>query len=93
LFAGDPAAAEEVRTLRVPSDARAILLCSDGFARLVDPLRVVGDYTELMSRAVSGGLRPLCEALRAAECEPGSMSRAPRLSVSDDATAVLLRRV
>ena len=93
VFAGDPRAAGEVRTRPLDPGARAILLCSDGFARLVRPLGVVRDHAELVERAATDGLAALVDALRAAESGPDSMVRAPRLSVHDDASAVLLRRV
>ena len=92
LFAGDPRAADHVLSRRLDPRAGAILLCSDGFARLVEPLRVVRDHRELVERALDRGLASLADELRAAEAEDGSMVRAPRLSVHDDASAVLLRR-
>jgi hypothetical protein len=92
MFAGDPAAAEEVRSAGIAEDARAILVATDGFARLAEPLGVVADRRELIERSLRDGLPALVEELRAAEREESSMARAPRLSVHDDASAVLLRR-
>lgn len=93
IFAGNPRAADEIRTRALPvAGVRAVLIFSDGFARIVDPLRLVPSYEALLRRACEEGLRALVDELRAAEREPRSMVEAPRLSVEDDATAVLLIR-
>ncbi len=92
LFADDPAAARHIYPLSAPlEDVDALLLCSDGFARLIDPFGIARDPEELIRSASDSGLAALGNELRAAEMAPGSITRFPRLDVSDDATAILLR--
>jgi hypothetical protein len=93
LFSGNKAAAEHVLTATVPrADVESVLLCSDGFARLVHPFRLVEDEQSLADAAVAQGLLVLGKALRTAEEAAESMVDYPRLSTSDDASALLLRR-
>lgn len=91
LITGDKRAATEWRWSRLPHDAEAILLCSDGFSRLVDPLAEYADEESLLRAAETDGLDALGRRLRARENAPDSLIEAPRLSRHDDATAVLLR--
>lgn len=92
LFADDPAAAEHVSLLSAPlGEVEDLLLCTDGFTRLIEPFGIVRDPEDLIRRAAAEGLAALGSELRAAESAPESFSRFPRLDVSDDATATLLR--
>ncbi|HEU5251860.1 MAG TPA: protein phosphatase 2C domain-containing protein [Solirubrobacterales bacterium] len=92
LFADDPAAADHLLVTSVPlGEVESILLCTDGFTRLIEPLGIARDPEELIRRAAEEGLAGLGSELRSAETAPESFTRYPRLDVSDDATAVLLR--
>lgn len=92
LFADDPAAAEQLSLISTPlEEVEEVLLCTDGFTRLIDPFEIAPDAEELIQRAGSDGLAALGSELRAAETAPSSFTRFPRLDVSDDATAILLR--
>jgi Protein phosphatase 2C len=93
LFADDPTAAGHLSLISTPlEEVEEVLLCTDGFTRLIDPFGIAGDAEELIRRAASDGLAALGSELRAAETAPESFTRFPRLDVSDDATAILLRR-
>ncbi len=94
IFADDPAAAEHVVMASVPLDTvEEILICSDGFTRLIDPFEIVGDAESLLERARLQGLGALGAQLRSAEEAPRSFTEFPRLDISDDATAIRLQRV
>lgn len=92
FFADDPAAAQHLSVASTPlEEVEEVLLCTDGFTRLIEPFAIVRDPEDLIRRAAGEGLAALGSELRAAETAPGSFTRFPRLDVSDDATAILLR--
>ena len=92
VFADDPRAASELITARVPAaDVEAVLICSDGFARLWDLFGNVPSARHLLE-ACRADLGRLGTDLRALERQPDSLVRFPRTSIHDDATAVLLQR-
>ncbi len=94
LFADDPAAAEHLATSSVRlGEVDEILLCSDGFTRLIKPFKLVGGVEDLLERARTQGLDRLGAQLRSAEEAPHSFADFPRLDISDDATAIQLKRV
>jgi hypothetical protein len=91
LMTGDARAATQWRWTTLPRDTQALLLCSDGFARLIEPLGTYPDDESLLRAAETQGLTALGHQLRKLESAPNSLVNAPRLSRHDDATALLLR--
>jgi hypothetical protein len=71
----------------------ALLLCTDGFARLVDVFRSPFGYENLMVEASRLGLAGLLARLRDQESEPESLVDHPRLGRFDDATMIYLECV
>ena len=94
VFAADPAAADHVITASFPlQSVDAVLLCSDGFARLWEKYGALADGGAALRAALRpGGLGTLGRRLRRIENAPGTLETHPRTSREDDATAVLLRR-
>lgn len=93
LFVDDPAAAEHISVESTAlADVDQVLICSDGFSRLIDPFRIAPDAEGLLHLAEERGLGRLGDQLRSAEEAPHSFVEFPRLDVSDDATAIFLRR-
>jgi hypothetical protein len=91
VLGADEAAASQVVTARVPlTDVEAVLLCSDGFARLWTTFRCAESAEGLLDLARRDGLGAAVARLRMAESAPDSLAAHPRLSPVDDATAVLL---
>ncbi|MGJ8572005.1 MAG: PP2C family serine/threonine-protein phosphatase [Hoeflea sp.] len=89
----DDAARNICSTTLKASDYTAALLCSDGFASLVDIYQV---YTaERFVQAASAiGLTHLCEEIREIECEVDpDGARYPRFKQSDDASALFTKIV
>src|SRR5262249_48569712 len=68
----------------------AILLCTDGFLALASDY---GRYDAgvLLDAALTHGLRPLFDELRAIEKADADGHKFPRFKTSDDATAVIVR--
>jgi hypothetical protein len=92
-FSGERAAGRHVlHRLLAPDDVLAILLCSDGFARLADTFHAASGMTGLLDRCRKEGLAALGAELRSLELAPRSMTDYPRFGTHDDATAVLLSR-
>jgi hypothetical protein len=90
----NPDAASHIVTRPLPAALPAYgLLCTDGFAALVDLYRRY-DAASLIERARTEGLVPLLAELRAIEQreDPDGLTY-PRFKVSDDATAVLFEVV
>ncbi|PWK72860.1 hypothetical protein [Aminobacter sp. AP02] len=90
----EPEAADHLVTeqLAVALPARG-LLCSDGFAALVDQYGRYG-VGEFVRAAAETGLAPLLQQLRQIEqVEDPDGKKFPRFKVSDDATAVLFEVV
>ncbi len=67
-----------------------LLLCSDGFARLVETLDVFASWQELLRQA-EDGLDDVARELRALEGSDPDCVRFPRFKASDDASAILVR--
>ncbi|CAI2934055.1 conserved protein of unknown function [Aminobacter niigataensis] len=90
----EPSAAEHLVTERLePSLPARGLLCSDGFAALVDQYGRY-DIAEFVGAANTAGLAPLLAELRHIELtEDPDGKQFPRFKVSDDATAVLFEIV
>jgi hypothetical protein len=94
IFCHDPAAADHLGQFRTPlAEVDALLLCSDGFARLWELFGVVSEPGALVRLARQMGLPAAGRLLRSLEEAPDSVIRAPRVSQLDDATALLLTRV
>jgi hypothetical protein len=91
LFSPDVKAASHVsrRVIKIKPGSE-ILLLTDGFLALASDY---GAYSadSLMTAALSNGLVPLGEELRAIEAGDSGGDRFPRFKKSDDATALLLR--
>lgn len=80
----------QIQTLDL-SEPVTVLLCSDGFAELVDHYRRY-DAESLLEAATRRGLSSLCAELRHIERqEDPDGARYPRFKQSDDATALLVR--
>jgi hypothetical protein len=80
----------ETLSVRLPATG---LLCTDGFAALCDQYGRY-DPAAMISKATSGGLKPLMKELRQVERAEDPDGRLyPRFKVSDDATAVLFEIV
>jgi hypothetical protein len=75
------------------AEARAILVASDGFLRLVDVFGLYPSRAALLMAALALGLDELGDRLRSLERSPGSARTYPRFADEDDVTAVLLRSV
>lgn len=73
--------------LRSPAD---MLMMTDGFARLIDHFEAYTPET-LIDAALSRGLEPLYDELRALEAADPDCKTAPRVKLEDDASAVLVR--
>ncbi len=73
-------AAEQVQT---------ITLMSDGFAQLVSPFGVAGDYEALHDMAHECGVLPLVQKLQALQQADGDCSAYPRFKLSDDTTVLI----
>jgi hypothetical protein len=88
VLGAEPAAASyaERGSVALHGKTRA-LLASDGFARLVDPFGLY-DWQGLLSAASRRPLRELVSELRAAERDDPDCVEYPRLSRSDDASAM-----
>ncbi|MFY1702460.1 MULTISPECIES: hypothetical protein [Micromonospora] len=67
----------------------AILLCTDGFARLVTDYHICADWPKVVEVSLRQGLAYLEKLIRDAEAAPGG--RAGRFKRADDVAAVLLR--
>ncbi len=93
VVSGDPRAAAETVSQRVAlSEIQAILLYTDGFERLIEPFALADSPSQLIRSAEAHGLANLLGRLRGKENMPDSLVRYPRLSKSDDVTAILLER-
>ena len=79
-----------LRRVRGSRSISAMLLCTDGFARLADTFRVTARTAGLLELCQTKGLAGLGRELRAIEDEPDSLTRYPRFGRHDDATAILL---
>jgi Protein phosphatase 2C len=93
ILSTDPRAAIEARAASYAVTAGThVLLASDGFARAIDVFDIEPTWQALISNVVSGGrLADIGEQVRKAERADADRSAYPRISMSDDATAVLLR--
>jgi len=90
---GSPEAVDHGIRASVPlSRAFTLLVASDGFARLVDLFRSPTDWSELLHSARERSLEELVAELRQLERMDSECLQFPRLSVSDDASAVLVQR-
>ncbi|MAN74399.1 MAG: hypothetical protein CME85_03480 [Henriciella sp.] len=78
---------EQTLCLRSPA---IMIMMTDGFARLIDHFHAYTPET-LLDAAMSGGLEPLYEELRALEAADPDCRAAPRVKSEDDASAVLVR--
>lgn len=84
-----PEAAEHARCLSVAlTGGEDIMLCSDGFGRLVEPFGLVDGYGALLAAVRGGSTGDLVDRLRAAERADPDRVRHPRFGTSDDASVV-----
>lgn len=79
----------DLRTVEAPSGT-LVLLCTDGFYRLVDMYGLYGDHA-LITAARDRGLAGLVAELRGFEANAADDLRFGRFKTSDDAAALLLR--
>jgi hypothetical protein len=95
ILSTDPRAADEARSGTVHvQPGTEILLMTDGFSRLVDTFAQPPDWLALLDPIAAG--RPLMDEvsrLRRIEQSDPTGTRWPRLSVSDDASALFARVV
>lgn len=92
-FSPDARCAEYAYARSMPvQDGTTLLLCTDGFLALVSDY---GRYNAdaLFDAALTRGLRPLFEELRATENADADGRKFPRFKTSDDATAVIVRAI
>lgn len=78
----------DLRTASAPAGTR-VLLCTDGFYRLVDMYRLLDD-DGLVRGALDQGLAALVRRLRGFEADASDDVRFGRFKTSDDAAALLL---
>ncbi|MEX5631357.1 hypothetical protein [Parafrankia sp. FMc2] len=84
-----PEAARHARSLSVPlSGVGDVLICSDGFGRLVEPFGLVDGYGALLAAVRAGAAEHLVARLREAELADPDRVRYPRFGVSDDASVL-----
>jgi hypothetical protein len=76
--------------LRPADEITAILLCTDGLVRLADTFHEYGDAAGLLREARTNGFEKMARRLRELEGQENSLRLFPRLSLQDDATAILL---
>lgn len=81
----------DVRTVDTPSGTR-VLLCTDGFYRLVDMYGLLDD-DGLIRAALDRGLEEMVRQLRGFEADAAEDVRFGRFKTSDDAAALLLEVV
>ena len=94
IFAAEPDAADHLLEAAVPlASVESFLLCSDGFARLWDGLGAYVGPAELLDATRDLGLPEMGRLLREAEAADDPPLRSPRVSVRDDASALLLERL
>lgn len=94
VFASTPEAADHLLEVSVILESvDALLLCSDGFARLCDHFAIYPDPAALLAGARSVGLPALGRLLRTIESADDPPIRAPRTSIYDDASALLFERM
>ena len=90
IFSGHPNRALRPHTIAGSwEDISGVLLCTDGFARLITDYRLYGKWSEVMVDALDKGLACLEKMLREAEADPTS-ARPGRFKRADDAAALLL---
>jgi hypothetical protein len=91
LFGPDARASAHVKEMRVDApQGTTVLLMTDGFLALASDYHAY-DADQLVSAAISKGLKVLAEELRAIEADDPEGRTFPRFKKSDDATALLLR--
>ena len=90
VFGVQPEAAGHVihQTAAAPPGTH-VLAMTDGFYRLVSPYGRYDDKA-LIEKAITGGLGPLMNELRALESNPEDDVKIGRFKTSDDATALLI---
>jgi hypothetical protein len=88
ILEANPACLDFVQYIAM-ENPRSILLCTDGFYRLVE---TYGAYTDegLMEGACKVGVESLLQKLRAIEADDAGCRRYPRIKPRDDATAICL---
>jgi hypothetical protein len=69
----------------------SILIASDGFSRLVTTFRAYKDWREIVETAQTSSLSILLKKLRELEENDRERKQFPRITVKDDATAVLAK--
>ena len=79
-----------VRATHPVEPGDVLLLLTDGLYRLIDHFGILTE-ADLVEAALSQGLHPLVERLRAEENADADGIRAPRIKKHDDATGVLVR--
>lgn len=89
VLSSNPGVVHGVLTKSVPvRPGDMILLCTDGFARLVEGYRIHESWADLADAAIHHGLTPLLQQLR--EYEAGHGHSAHNYKASDDACAILV---
>jgi hypothetical protein len=72
-----------------PTDARALVLMSDGFERYSAQYRL-GDEGDMVKAVLREGAEAVLAQIRALEREDAACQRIPRLKASDDATCLVI---
>lgn len=91
VAAEDPDAADHAIVGTVQSSVPAISLVSDGVTRAVEPLRIHRDWDQLMRDLCLAGPEKVIAMVREAERADAEGHTRPRMTWSDDATAVVWR--
>jgi Protein phosphatase 2C len=76
-------------TVVEPADVETVLLCTDGYYRLVDTYHTRTDQS-LLSDSVNSGVSAMIRELREIERMDAQCLKYPRMKTSDDATGVLV---
>jgi hypothetical protein len=91
VAAEDPNAADHAIVGAVPTSVQTICLVSDGVTRAVEPLRIYRDWDGLMRDLSLAGPEKVIAMIREVERADAEGHTHPRMTWSDDATAVVWR--
>ena len=91
IVANDAGATRHAMTGAIDGPVRRVLLCSDGFSRVVDTFAIASSWAEFFaSYDREPRLASFVERIRACERDDPETLRHPRWSVSDDAAALMV---
>ena len=93
VFSGDPSAALRLHRTSVKwSQARHVLLCTDGFARAITDYALYPTWRELLDAALRDSLAAVAKAIREVERRPDPSDSPQHFKRSDDLAAVLCEK-